>query len=31
MPLGRRVAAMAIDITFDFRTDATGKNPDPDA
>jgi hypothetical protein len=22
---------MAIDITFDFRTDATGKNPDPDA
>jgi hypothetical protein len=21
----------AIDITFDFRTDATGKNPDPDA
>ena len=22
---------MAIDINFDFRTDATGKNPDPDA
>ena len=22
---------MAIDTTFDFRTDATGKNPDPDA
>jgi hypothetical protein len=22
---------MAIDITFDFRTDATGRNPDPDA
>jgi hypothetical protein len=20
-----------IDITFDFRTDATGENPDPDA
>jgi hypothetical protein len=25
------VAAVAIDISFDFRTDATGKNPDPDA
>lgn len=22
---------MAIDITFDFRTDTVGKNPDPDA
>lgn len=22
---------MSIDITFDFRTDAIGKNPDPDA
>lgn len=31
MAPGRRVAAVAIDITFDFRTDATGKNPDPDA
>jgi hypothetical protein len=25
------VAAVVIDITFDFRTDATGKNADPDA
>lgn len=26
-----RVEALTIDITFDFRTDASGKNPEPDA
>ncbi len=25
------VAALPIDVTFDFRTEATGKHPDPDA
>jgi hypothetical protein len=31
MASGRKVVAVTIDITFDFRTDATGMNPDPDA
>jgi hypothetical protein len=26
-----KVGAVTIDITFDFRTDTTGANPDPDA